>query len=136
MKVGFIGWRGMVGSVLMSRMEQEGDFNKGYEPVFFSTSNPGGQGPSIGKDTAPLLDAYDVNALKKMDIIVSCQGSDYTKKIVPMLKDAGWRGYWIDSASALRMENEAVIVLDPVNRHVINRALDNGIRFTLGVIAQ
>lgn len=131
MKVGFVGWRGMVGSVLMARMLEEGDF-KGFEPVFFSTSNPGGPGPDIGSKVEPLKDAYDLSELAKMDIIVTCQGSDYTKKIYAALREKGWKGYFIDSASALRMEPDSVIVLDPVNRHVIDEALQRGIKTYVG----
>src|SRR5512133_3570232 len=104
-KVGFVGWRGMVGSVLMERMLAEKDF-KGFEPVFFSTSQVGGKGPSIGVDVPALKDASDINELKKLDIIISCQGGDYTKAVRPELKKAGWNGYWIDAASTLRMEDD------------------------------
>lgn len=131
LKVGFIGWRGMVGSVLLGRMLEEGDF-QGFEPIFFSTSNPGGKGPDIGRQIQPLKDAYSIDELKKMDIIVTCQGSDYTKKVYPRLRQEGWNGYFIDSASALRMEPEAIIVLDPVNRHVIDQALSKGIKTYVG----
>lgn len=130
-KVGFIGWRGMVGSVLMDRMKAEKDF-KGFEPLFASTSQAGQKGPEIGLDIPPLADAFDVSALSGMDILVTCQGSDYTKKILPELKAAGWNGYWIDAASALRMDSDSVIVLDPVNRNVIERALAKGVRKFIG----
>jgi len=130
-KVGFIGWRGMVGSVLMERMREERDFDA-IDPVFFTTSNVGGAGPSIGRPVAPLKDANDLAELKKHDILVSCQGGDYTKAIHPKLRAAGWDGYWIDAASALRMEKDAVIVLDPVNRAVIDKALGDGIRDYIG----
>jgi len=129
--VGFVGWRGMVGSVLMERMRDERDFDA-IEPVFFTTSNVGGAGPSIGKTVAPLKDASDINELKKLDAIVSCQGGDYTKAVHPKLRAAGWDGYWIDAASALRMEKDAVIVLDPVNRPVIDKAIAAGIRNFIG----
>jgi aspartate-semialdehyde dehydrogenase len=129
--VGFIGWRGMVGSVLMERMREERDFDA-IDPVFFTTSNVGGAGPAIGKPVGPLEDANDVAELKKHDILVSCQGGDYTKSIHPKLRAAGWSGYWIDAASALRMDKNAVIVLDPVNRPVIDRALADGIKDYIG----
>ncbi len=124
-KVGLIGWRGMVGSVLMGRMREERDFDV-IEPVFFTTSNPGDKGPAVGKDVPPLQDAKSVDALRAMDIIISCQGGDYTSDIYPKLRGAGWKGYWIDAASTLRMEKDAVIILDPVNRAVIEQALDAG----------
>jgi aspartate-semialdehyde dehydrogenase len=130
-RVGFIGWRGMVGSVLMERMRDERDFDA-IDPVFFTTSNVGGPGPSIGKTVQPLKDANDVKELAKLDVLVSCQGGDYTKAIYPKLRAAGWSGYWIDAASALRMEKDAVIVLDPVNRPVIDRALASGIKNYIG----
>jgi aspartate-semialdehyde dehydrogenase len=129
--VGFIGWRGMVGSVLMERMREEGDFDA-IEPAFFTTSNVGGAGPSIGKPVGPLKDANDVKELARHDVLVSCQGGDYTKAIHPKLRAAGWSGYWIDAASALRMDKNAVIVLDPVNRPVIDRALADGIKDYIG----
>ncbi|HPX88174.1 MAG TPA: aspartate-semialdehyde dehydrogenase [Methylophilaceae bacterium] len=125
LKVGFIGWRGMVGSVLMQRMLEENDFAL-IEPQFFTTSQIGGKGPHVGKDTPALLDAKDINALKGMDALVSCQGGDYTAEIFPQLRKAGWNGHWIDAASTLRMENEAVIILDPVNLDVIQDALKKG----------
>ena len=130
-RVGFIGWRGMVGSVLMGRMMAEKDF-KGFEPIFASTSQVGQEGPDVGLDTPPLKDAFDVDMLSKMDIIVTCQGSGYTKKVYPELKKTGWNGYWIDAASALRMADDSVIVLDPVNRDVIDRALDADIKNYIG----
>jgi aspartate-semialdehyde dehydrogenase len=129
--VGFIGWRGMVGSVLMERMRDEHDFDP-IEPVFFTTSNVGGTGPAIGKAVAPLKDAADIGELAKNEILVSCQGGDYTKSVYPKLRAAGWEGYWIDAASALRMEKDAVIILDPVNRPIIDRALASGIRNYIG----
>jgi aspartate-semialdehyde dehydrogenase len=125
LKVGFVGWRGMVGSVLMQRMLEENDFAL-IEPQFFTTSQVGGKGPNVGKETPALLDAKDVNALKAMDAIVSCQGGDYTTDIFPKLRAAGWSGHWIDAASTLRMESDAVIVLDPVNMHVIKDAYAHG----------
>ena len=115
----------MVGSVLMQRMQQERDFDH-VDPVFFSTSQIGGKGPAIGKDVAPLKDARDIAELKAMEIIISCQGGDYTNDIYPKLRAAGWTGYWIDAASALRMQKDAVIILDPVNRDVIDAALKQG----------
>jgi aspartate-semialdehyde dehydrogenase len=129
--VGFIGWRGMVGSVLMERMREERDFDA-IDPVFFTTSNVGGAGPAIGKPVAALKDANDVNELAKLDVLVSCQGGDYTKSVYPKLRAAGWNGYWIDAASALRMEKDAVIVLDPVNRPVIDRAVEDGVKNFIG----
>lgn len=131
MKVGFVGWRGMVGSVLMQRMREEKDFAL-IEPVFFTTSNPGGKGPDVGKEVPPLKDAQDLAALKAMDAIVTCQGGDYTKDVYPRLRAAGWQGYWIDAASTLRMQDDAVIILDPVNRRVIDAALARGIKTYVG----
>jgi aspartate-semialdehyde dehydrogenase len=131
MRVGFVGWRGMVGSVLMQRMLEEKDF-AAIEPEFFTTSNVGGKGPSIGRDTPPLKSATDVAALKSLDAIVTCQGGDYTNDIFPQLRAAGWNGYWIDAASALRMKDDAVIILDPVNRAVIDAALARGVRNYIG----
>ncbi|MXS86468.1 aspartate-semialdehyde dehydrogenase [Nitrosomonas sp. HPC101] len=130
-RVGFVGWRGMVGSVLMQRMREEDDFSL-IEPVFFSTSQAGGKGPDVGRDTGLLKDAYDIAALQKMDIIISCQGGDYTNDIFGKLRESGWRGYWIDAASALRMNDDAIIILDPVNRSVINEALNKGIKNYVG----
>jgi aspartate-semialdehyde dehydrogenase len=131
MKVGFIGWRGMVGSVLMERMRAERDFDA-IDPVFFTTSNVGGPGPSVGKPVAPLKDANDVAELSKFDVLVTCQGGDYTKSIYPKLRAKGWSGYWIDAASALRMEKDAVIILDPVNKPVIDKALAEGTKNYIG----
>jgi aspartate-semialdehyde dehydrogenase len=125
LKVGFIGWRGMVGSVLMQRMREENDFAL-IEPVFFTTSQPGGKGPDVGRDVPPLKDARDIAELKVMDAIISCQGGDYTTEIFPKLRGEGWNGHWIDAASTLRMEKDAVIILDPVNRDVIDAALASG----------
>ncbi|HHW78122.1 MAG TPA: aspartate-semialdehyde dehydrogenase [Xanthomonadaceae bacterium] len=131
MRVGLVGWRGMVGSVLMDRMRAENDFAL-IDPVFFTTSNVGGRGPAIGKDTAPLKDARSIADLKALDIIVTCQGGDYTNEIYPQLRAAGWRGYWIDAASALRMKDDAVIILDPVNRKVIEDAMVRGVKDYIG----
>ena len=131
LKVGFIGWRGMVGSVLMDRMMEENDFH-GFEAMFASTSQIGQCGPNIGLDVPPLQDAFDIKTLSGMDIIVTCQGGDYTKKVYPALRSAGWKGYWVDAASALRMEEDAIIVLDPVNRHVIDKGLAGGIKNYIG----
>ncbi len=131
MVVGFIGWRGMVGSVLMERMIAEKDF-KGFDAVFFSTSQAGGKGPNIGKDTGTLKNAFDTTELKKLDIIVTCQGGDYTKEVYPKLRSEGWKGYWIDAASTLRMESGSIIVLDPVNRHVIDKGLKDGVKDYIG----
>ncbi len=131
LKIGFIGWRGMVGSVLMGRMKEEKDF-KSFEPVFFTTSNIGGNGPDIGLDIPPLKDAHDLALLQALDIIVTCQGGDYTKKVYEELRKKGWNGYWIDSASTLRMADDSIIVLDPVNRGVIEQGLDNGIKTYVG----
>lgn len=128
--VGFVGWRGMVGSVLMQRMRQENDFST-LNPVFFSTSNAGGQSPDWAGST-PLQNAYDIDTLKKLPIIVTAQGGDYTSAVYPKLRAAGWTGYWIDAASTLRMAPESIIVLDPVNQPVIDRALSNGIRDFIG----
>jgi aspartate-semialdehyde dehydrogenase len=130
-KVGIIGWRGMVGSVLVERMLAERDFAR-IETQFFSTSQTGTKGPDIGKDTAPVADAKDTKALAAMDILISCQGGDYTKEMHPQLRKAGWKGHWIDAASALRMDKDAVIILDPVNRDVIDRALAAGGRDFIG----
>ena len=130
-RVGLIGWRGMVGSVLMQRMLEERDFDL-IEPVFFTTSNVGGQGPAIGKDVAPLKDAYSIDELKSLDVILTCQGGDYTNEVFPRLREAGWSGYWIDAASSLRMADDSVIVLDPVNRKVIDQSLDAGTKNYIG----
>ncbi|CDF85206.1 aspartate-semialdehyde dehydrogenase [Pseudomonas sp. QL9] len=130
-RVGLIGWRGMVGSVLMQRMLEERDFDL-IEPVFFTTSNVGGEGPSVGKEIAPLKDAYSIEELKSLDVILTCQGGDYTNEVFPKLREAGWQGYWIDAASSLRMQDDAVIVLDPVNRKVIDQSLDAGTKNYIG----
>ncbi|MDG2918165.1 aspartate-semialdehyde dehydrogenase [Bisgaard Taxon 10/6] len=130
--VGFIGWRGMVGSVLMDRMQQEQDFAN-LNPVFFTTSQAGQKAPVFGgKEAGSLKDAFDIEELKNLDIIVTCQGGDYTNEVYPKLKAAGWDGYWVDAASALRMEKDAIIVLDPVNQHVIADGLKNGIKTFVG----
>jgi len=130
-RVGLVGWRGMVGSVLMDRMMAENDFAL-IDPVFFTTSNVGGQGPAIGKDTPALKDARSIADLQALDVIVTCQGGDYTNEIYPRLRAAGWQGYWIDAASALRMQDDAVIILDPVNREVIESALARGAKDYIG----
>ena len=130
-RVGFVGWRGMVGSVLMERMRAENDF-RDIEPVFFSTSQVGEAGPDVGKDIPALKDANSIDELKTLDVIVTCQGGDYTNEVFPKLREAGWDGYWIDAASALRMKDDAVIVLDPVNRRVIDEALQNGVKNYVG----
>ena len=131
MKVGFVGWRGMVGSVLMERMQSENDFAD-IEPVFFTTSNVGGAAPAVAAGLPALKDAYSVEELKQLDAIVTCQGGDYTNEIFPKLRASGWNGYWIDAASSLRMEDDAVIVLDPVNRAVIDSALSKGVKNFIG----
>ena len=129
--VGLVGWRGMVGSVLMDRMQAEGDFAV-IEPLFFSTSNAGGQAPPMAKNEATLQDAFDVDALKRCDIIISAQGGDYTSAVFPKLRAAGWQGHWIDAASALRMQDEAIIILDPVNRDVIRNGIASGVKTYVG----
>ena len=129
--VGLVGWRGMVGSVLMDRMQAEGDFAL-IEPLFFSTSNAGGAAPSQAKNETKLQDAYDIAALKRCDIIVTAQGGDYTSEVFPKLRAAGWTGHWIDAASTLRMADDAVIVLDPVNLPVIKQSLARGGRNWIG----
>ncbi len=131
-RVGFVGWRGMVGSVLMDRMLAEGDFDLIDEPIFFTTSQVGQAGPDIGKAPPPLKNAADIDALKEMDAIISCQGGDYTKAIFPELRKAGWNGYWIDAASSLRMNADSIIILDPVNRDVIDKGLNAGIKNYIG----
>ena len=129
--VGLVGWRGMVGSVLMDRMQAEGDFGL-IEPVFFSTSNAGGKAPAQAKNESKLKDAMDIDALKKCDIIITAQGGDYTTDVFPKLRAAGWTGHWIDAASTLRMDDSAVIILDPVNLPVIKNALAKGGRNWIG----
>ncbi|MCE9665063.1 aspartate-semialdehyde dehydrogenase [Halomonas sp. M5N1S17] len=131
LKVGFVGWRGMVGSVLMQRMQEDGDFD-GIEPIFFTTSQVGKPGPDIGVDVPPLKDATDIDELKALDVVITCQGGDYTKQVYGDLRGGGWKGYWIDAASTLRMEDEATIILDPVNRKVIDDQLSRGARTFVG----
>ena len=128
-RVGFIGWRGMVGSVLMERMRAENDF-EGLDATFFTTSSVGAAAPVQG--APPLQDARDLSALAALDILVSCQGGDYTAEIYPKLRAAGWQGVWIDAASTLRMADDAIIVLDPINRDIIERGLDSGIKTFAG----
>ncbi len=129
--VGLVGWRGMVGSVLMERMQAEGDFAL-IEPLFFTTSNVGGDAPAMAKNEKKLKDAFDIAALSQCDIVITCQGGDYTNEVHPKLRAAGWKGHWIDAASALRMRDDAVIVLDPVNMPVIKNALVKGGREWIG----
>ncbi|MGP3112503.1 aspartate-semialdehyde dehydrogenase [Serratia marcescens] len=129
--VGFIGWRGMVGSVLMQRMTEERDFDA-IRPVFFSTSQNGSAAPAFGGQQGTLQDAYDIDALSALDIIITCQGGDYTNEVYPKLRASGWQGYWIDAASSLRMQDDAIIILDPVNHAVIQQGLDNGIKTFVG----
>ena len=129
--VGLIGWRGMVGSVLMQRMQEENDFDL-FEPVFFTTSNVGGKAPAMAKNETVLKDAFNIDELKKCDILISCQGGDYTVDVFPKLRAAGWDGYWIDAASKLRMSDDALIILDPVNRKVIEDGLSKGIKNYIG----
>ncbi|WP_294910172.1 aspartate-semialdehyde dehydrogenase [Tatumella sp. UBA2305] len=130
--VGFIGWRGMVGSVLMSRMTEERDFD-GINPVFFSTSQHGQPAPSFGgRQNGVLQDAGNIEALRALDIIITCQGGDYTNDIYPKLRASGWQGYWIDAASTLRMQDDAIIILDPVNQNVIHQGLEKGIKTFVG----
>lgn len=131
MKVGFVGWRGMVGSVLMGRMLEENDF-AGIEPVFFTTSNVGGAAPDVGVDAPALKDAYSIDELKQLDAVISCQGGDYTGEVFGKLRAAGWQGYWIDAASCLRMDKDALIVLDPVNDNVIRDGLAKGVKNYIG----
>src|SRR5690554_2286557 len=131
-KVGLIGWRGMVGSVLMQRMQEEKDFDL-IQPVFFTTSQKGQPAPNFaGKDCGVLEDAFDIEALKRLDVIITCQGGDYTKEVHPKLVEAGWAGYWIDAASALRMSQDSVVVLDPVNKDVIESSLNKGVKTFVG----
>ncbi|WLI91804.1 aspartate-semialdehyde dehydrogenase [Massilia sp. R2A-15] len=129
--VGLVGWRGMVGSVLMQRMRDEGDFEH-IEPVFFTTSNPGGKAPAMAKNETTLKSASDIAELSKCEIIISCQGGDYTSEVFPKLRASGWNGYWIDAASTLRMNDDAVIVLDPVNLDVIKNAMTRGVKNYIG----
>ena len=128
---GLVGWRGMVGSVLMERMQAEGDFDL-IEPLFFSTSNAGGKAPSQAKNETALHSAYDIEALKRCEVVITAQGGEYTKKVYPELRATGWKGYWIDAAKTLRMNDDAVIVLDPVNLPVIRSALARGVRDYIG----
>jgi aspartate-semialdehyde dehydrogenase len=129
--VGLVGWRGMVGSVLMDRMQAEGDFAL-IEPLFFSTSNAGGAAPAMAKNEKKLFDASDLTALKRCDVIITAQGGEYTKAIYPQLRAQGWKGYWIDAAKTLRMNDDAVIVLDPVNLNVVKAALTQGVKNYIG----
>ncbi|MFY8017736.1 MAG: aspartate-semialdehyde dehydrogenase, partial [Inhella sp.] len=129
--VGLVGWRGMVGSVLMDRMAAEKDFDL-IEPLFFSTSNAGGRAPALAKNETQLQDAFDLEQLKRCEVIVTAQGGDYTNEVYPKLRAAGWQGHWIDAASSLRMADDAVIILDPVNRPVIDKALASGGRNWVG----
>ena len=131
LRVGIVGWRGMVGSVLVQRMREERDFDH-IEPLFFSTSQAGTKGPDIGKGTAPVGNAAELDALRKLPVIISCQGGDYTNEIYPKLRTAGWKGYWIDAASALRMRDDAVIILDPVNMPQIKDGLARGAKDFIG----
>ncbi len=130
-RVGFVGWRGMVGSVLIDRMLTQKDFGD-FEPLFFTTSQVGQKGPDIGSAILPLEDAFNIEKLQGLDIIVTCQGGDYTKKVNPQLRQKGWQGFWIDAASALRTEKESIIMLDPVNRAVIDQGLTSGIKNYIG----
>lgn len=131
LNAGIVGWRGMVGSVLVQRMREERDFDH-VEPRFFSTSQAGGRAPAIGRDLPPVGDAMDVAALKALPVIVSCQGGDYTNEMYPKLRREGWKGYWIDAASALRMQDDALIILDPVNMPLIEKSLSKGIKNYIG----
>ena len=131
MKTGLIGWRGMVGSVLMERMRAENDFEL-IDPVFFTTSQAGEEAPDVGRGASTLIDASDLDALMEMDILITCQGGSYTEEIHPQLRARGWKGYWIDAASTLRMAEDATIILDPVNRPVIDAALADGKRDFIG----
>lgn len=131
MRVGFVGWRGMVGSVLMDRMQAENDFAD-IEPVFFTTSNVGGAAPAVASGLPALKDAFAINELKQLDVIVTCQGGDYTSEVFPKLRSEGWQGYWIDAASTLRMDKDSLIVLDPVNLDVIKNGIANGVKNYIG----
>ncbi len=130
-KVGMVGWRGMVGSVLMERMMAENDFDK-FTPVFFTTSQAGQKAPDVGKDVPALIDAHDIDTLMEMDIVLSCQGGSYTEAVRPQLEERDWKGYWIDAASTLRMDDQSIIVLDPVNLSVIEDGLARGIKNFIG----
>ena len=127
-RIGFVGWRGMVGSVLMRRMSEEKDFEQGFEPVYFSTSQIGQEGP----DGRLLEDAFDLNVLSTLDILVACQGGDYTDEVYDTLRARGWKGFWIDAASALRMRDDAIIVLDPVNRKLVDKGIRSGVKTFVG----
>ncbi|OGA66844.1 MAG: aspartate-semialdehyde dehydrogenase [Betaproteobacteria bacterium RIFCSPLOWO2_12_FULL_65_14] len=131
LRVGIVGWRGMVGSVLVQRMREERDFDH-IEPVFFSSSQAGGKAPEIGKPAEPVKNASDLAELKKLPVIISCQGGDYTNDVYPRLRQEGWKGYWIDAASALRMKDDAVIILDPVNMPLIKKAMSKGVKDYIG----
>ena len=131
LRIGIVGWRGMVGSVLVQRMREEKDFDH-LDPVFFSTTQAGGKAPEIGKDAPPVADAMDLEALRQLPVIISCQGGEYTNDIHPKLRAAGWQGHWIDAASALRMKDDAVIILDPVNLPEIKNGLTRGARDYIG----
>ena len=130
-KTGLVGWRGMVGSVLMERMAAEDDFAH-IEPIFFTTSQSGQMGPEVNGSREPLQDAHDISALSKMDIILTCQGGDYTNQVYPQLRNSGWRGYWIDAASALRTKDDSIIVLDPVNKALIDGGVSSGCKDFIG----
>lgn len=131
MKVGFVGWRGMVGSVLMDRMQAEKDFAD-IEPVFFTTSNIGGAAPAVASGLPPLKDAFSIADLKRLDVIVTCQGGDYTNEVFPKLRSEGWNGYWVDAASSLRMDKDSLIILDPVNLDVIKNGIARGVKNYIG----
>lgn len=131
LKVGLIGWRGMVGSVLMQRMVEEGDFDH-IEPVFYSTSQIGIPAPNYGKDAGDLQDAFDIESLKQLDAVITCQGGDYTNEVYPKLREAGWKGYWIDAASSLRLADDSIIVLDPVNFDQIKAGIHGGTKTYVG----
>jgi len=131
LRVGLVGWRGMVGSVLMERMQAENDFN-GVDPVFFTTSQVGQAAPDVGQGAAQLQDGRDLAVLSSCDVIMTCQGGEYTSEVYGPLRSSGWNGYWIDAASSLRMADDAVIVLDPINRHVIDGALEQGTKTFVG----
>ena len=130
-KTGLVGWRGMVGSVLMERMTAEDDFAH-IEPIFFTTSQSGQMGPEVNGSREPLQDAHDISALSKMDIILTCQGGEYTNQVYPQLRNSGWRGYWIDAASALRTKDDSMIVLDPVNKALIDGGVSSGCKDFIG----
>ena len=131
LRVGIVGWRGMVGSVLVQRMREERDFDH-VEPVFFSTSQAGGKGPRIGRDVEAVKDAHDLDALRSLPVVISCQGGDYTSEVYPKLREAGWKGYWIDAARTLRMADDAVIILDPINMPLIKDAVAEGKKSFIG----